>query len=556
MPRLHQRCILDAGAPIPPERGVMTDSNPSRDLSGLPEYVRQLESRLAQTEVMLTRLTENNERLVAALSEAREFIVELKTELDRTTQLLPPDVRAGSEAEADADVAVLETGATPRSEPEGAVIGLFDHHARSVIVLAMREARRLNHHYLGTEHLLLGVIQESGTIAADVLELSGITLAAVRRHVEELMGVGQPNASAQIPFTPRARKVLELSLREARELGQEHVGADHLLLGVVREGDGVAVKVLLGLSVDLKSLRKQVIGLLAGSAPAPAVIAPADPPRGVRPADAHVPVVFADAAMPTGALTSAASYLQRARQRSKDDFAGKIADLTEAVRMDPNLSEAFRQRGYARLMHGDDDGAVADFDEAVRLDPGHAAGIIHRGLLRRVNGDLDGAVADFDEAIRLDPRNADAFNSRGSVRRLKRDAAGAISDFDQAIRLNPEHASALASRGEAKFDLQDLAGAVSDYDQAIRLDPWKEATFLARALARHCLGENQAAVVDCDQAIRLNPDLARAFYLRAAIRWAVGNGGGAVDDMAEACRLAPGDKDFAAVLDRYRSGRG
>ncbi len=123
----------------------------------------------------------------------------------------------------------------------------------------------LNHNYLGTEHLLLGLLRETGGVAAKALESLGISLDAVRQQVEEIIGQGQQAPSGHIPFTKRAKKVLELSLRESMQLGHDYVGTEHLLLGLLREGDGVAAQVLVKLGADLNRVRQQVIQLLHGS---------------------------------------------------------------------------------------------------------------------------------------------------------------------------------------------------------------------------------------------------------------------------------------------------
>ena len=140
----------------------------------------------------------------------------------------------------------------------------FTDRARRVIVLAQEEARMLNHNYIGTEHILLGLIQEGEGVAAKALESLGISLDAVRQQVEEIIGQGQQAPSGQIPFTPRAKKVLELSLREALQLGHNYIGTEHILLGLIREGDGVAAQVLVKLGADLNRVRQQVIQLLHG----------------------------------------------------------------------------------------------------------------------------------------------------------------------------------------------------------------------------------------------------------------------------------------------------
>ncbi|HET9563322.1 MAG TPA: ATP-dependent Clp protease ATP-binding subunit, partial [Mycobacterium sp.] len=133
-----------------------------------------------------------------------------------------------------------------------------------VVVLAQEEARMLNHNYIGTEHILLGLIHEGEGVAAKSLESLGISLEGVRSQVEEIIGQGQQAPSGHIPFTPRAKKVLELSLREALQLGHNYIGTEHILLGLIREGEGVAAQVLVKLGAELTRVRQQVIQLLSG----------------------------------------------------------------------------------------------------------------------------------------------------------------------------------------------------------------------------------------------------------------------------------------------------
>ena len=140
----------------------------------------------------------------------------------------------------------------------------FTDRARRVVVLAQDEARRLNQNYIGTEHLLLGLIHEGDGIAARALETMGISLEAVRAQVIEIIGEGEQPTTGHIPFTPRARKVLEFSMREALQLGHNYIGTEHILLGLLREGDGVAAQVLVKLGADLNNVRQTVIELLSG----------------------------------------------------------------------------------------------------------------------------------------------------------------------------------------------------------------------------------------------------------------------------------------------------
>ncbi|MFZ1374647.1 MAG: ATP-dependent Clp protease ATP-binding subunit [Nostocoides sp.] len=140
----------------------------------------------------------------------------------------------------------------------------FTDRARRVVVLAQEEARMLNHNYIGTEHILLGLIHEGDGVASKALESLGIELENVREQVQQIIGQGQQAPSGHIPFTPRAKKVLELSLREALQLGHNYIGTEHILLGLIREGEGVAAQVLVKLGADLNRVRQQVIQLISG----------------------------------------------------------------------------------------------------------------------------------------------------------------------------------------------------------------------------------------------------------------------------------------------------
>jgi ATP-dependent Clp protease ATP-binding subunit ClpA len=135
----------------------------------------------------------------------------------------------------------------------------FTDGARRVVVMAQEEARMLNHNYIGTEHILVGLVRDDDGVAGEGLESLGISVEAVRQQVEEIVGKGEQAPSGHVPFTPRAKKVLELSLREALQLGHDYIGTGHILLGLIREGDGVAAQVLVRLGADLNQMRQQVI---------------------------------------------------------------------------------------------------------------------------------------------------------------------------------------------------------------------------------------------------------------------------------------------------------
>ena len=154
----------------------------------------------------------------------------------------------------------------------------FTERARQAVVLAQDEARALKHNYIGTEHLLLGLLREEEGPAARVLGTLGVSLDDVRDQVARIVGQGDEVPRVQIPFTPRAKKVLELSLREAIALDHNYIGTEHLLLGLVRENDGVAARILLDFGADAETIRNAIVGMLEGVVPEPT----SWPKRGLR----------------------------------------------------------------------------------------------------------------------------------------------------------------------------------------------------------------------------------------------------------------------------------
>ncbi len=197
----------------------------------------------------------------------------------------------------------------------------FTDRARRVVVLAQEEARMLNHNYIGTEHILLGLIHEGEGVAAKSLESLGISLEAVRQQVEEIIGQGQQAPSGHIPFTPRAKKVLELSLREALQLGHNYIGTEHILLGLIREGEGVAAQVLVKLGADLNRVRQQVIQLLSGY-------------QGKEPAAAGAP--GGSESSPSTSLVLdqfGRNYTQAAREGKLDPVIGREKEIERVMQV-------------------------------------------------------------------------------------------------------------------------------------------------------------------------------------------------------------------------------
>jgi Clp amino terminal domain, pathogenicity island component len=191
-----------------------------------------------------------------------------------------PRVPLGKERGGRLDVLVCEGddlrsghGGTLAGCDDGRVFERFTERARQVVVFAQDEARLLKHNYIGTEHLLLGLMREEEGLAARALEAMNVSIDEVRDQVGRLVGEGDEVTTGQIPFTPRAKKVLELSLREALALTHNYIGTEHILLGLARENEGVAARILLGFGLDAERIRNEVVGMLSGEP------APQPPPR-------------------------------------------------------------------------------------------------------------------------------------------------------------------------------------------------------------------------------------------------------------------------------------
>jgi ATP-dependent Clp protease ATP-binding subunit ClpA len=227
----------------------------------------------------------------------------------------------------------------------------FTERARRVVVLAQEEARMLNHDYIGTEHLLLGLVHEGEGIAAQALVSMGLSLEGIRGRVEDIIGRGGDVPSGHIPFTPRAKKVLELSLREAHQLGHNYIGTEHLLLGVIREGEGVAAQVLRQMGADMDQVRRNVTHLLASYA---GEVEPSVPPPGPDPTLRLSPEGFRSTAFGESPEHSAAR--RRARLARIEELARE-----EASRLGHDEVESVhRWLGYLRL---EEEGATQDLTE-------------------------------------------------------------------------------------------------------------------------------------------------------------------------------------------------
>jgi hypothetical protein len=214
----------------------------------------------------------------------------------------------------------------------------FTERARQVIVLAQDEARALRHNYIGTEHLLLGLLREEEGLAARVLETLDVSLEDVRAQVERIIGSGEEVTTGQIPFTPRTKKVIELALREALSLGHNYIGTEHLLLGLVREGEGVGMRILLDLGVNQDEIRNDVIRLLAG--PAGARVEHVAPLAQDLQAEIERVRAEKEAALEAQEFEQAASLRMRERNLLRLGRAGNLEGFWEEARRPLPAAEA------------------------------------------------------------------------------------------------------------------------------------------------------------------------------------------------------------------------
>ena len=265
----------------------------------------------------------------------------------------------------------------------------FTERARQVVVLAQEEARALKHSYIGTEHILLGLLREQEGLAARVLESLDITLERVRGEVVRIVGSGEEFPAGQIPFPPRAKQVLELALREALSLGHNYIGTEHILLGLVRENEGVAARILLDFDADSEKIRNEVIRMLSGRGAGPAGEPEWDETwqPSLRWAEAHV------ASNPDGAVLEVPLRLERRAvalfERSEIWHTEPLAAMAHEIRrghlriIAPSLLETIDPRELRRVL-----------DEAVRR--------AHEQAARARSSDAVLAEA-FLAALREDP---------------------------------------------------------------------------------------------------------------------------------------------------------
>jgi len=236
------------------------------------------------------------------------------------------------------------------------------------------------------------------------------------------------------------------------------------------------------------------------------------------------------------------TYVNTGRQLKKEEqqaYEQAIADFTEAIRLDGNNSETYRERGSAYADKGDYDKAIADFNQAIRLNPRHANAYNCRAIIYKFKGDTDKAIADYTQAIKLAPDYAFPYSNRGNIYLNKGDYDRAITDYNQAIKLNSNYADAYGGRGYAYYKKGDYDKAIADYTQAIRLDPNYSSTYNNRGSAYNYKGDYDKAIADYTQAIRLDPNNKYAYNNRGNAYTNKGDYDKAIADYTQAVKLDP-----------------
>ncbi|MBD2775758.1 serine protease [Iningainema tapete] len=232
-------------------------------------------------------------------------------------------------------------------------------------------------------------------------------------------------------------------------------------------------------------------------------------------------------------------YLQGGDKRKQKDYRGAIVDYNEAIRLNPQYTFAYNDRGISRIELGDYQRAIADFNSVLKINPNYALAYYNRGLTRNKLGDKQGAIADYTSALRINPNYTQAYNNRGDIRNELGDNKGALEDLNSALLIDPNYDLAYLNRSRSRIGLRDYQGAIADANSALRINPNYAKAFYNRGIARNALRDYQGAISDYDSALRIDPNYGNAYINRSQSRIALGDYKGAIADTNSALRIDP-----------------
>ena len=354
----------------------------------------------------------------------------------------------------------------------------FTEKAIKVIMLAQEEARRLGHNFVGTEQILLGLIGENTGVAAKVLKSLGLNLNDSRIEVEKIIGRGSGFVDVEIPFTPRAKLVLELSLEEALQVDHNYIGTEHLLLGLINVGEGVAARVLENLGINLFCVRPKVLEMLENCG--------------------------------------------KQRNNEYDLLEKELNEKNQELKNDPTNKFLIYDIGCLKYYLDRYKDAINDFNKAISLGYEESDIYYFKGCSYYYLERFEEAIKDFNSSISKDKENYIYFHFRGKAQYHLKKYSQAIKDFNKAIKIHfEEDTDYFTNRGMAYYKLKNFKKALTDFNKAIKLDSSITSTFVNRGLTHQQLSNYESAENDFQSAVNNDPENTNAYKYLGCIKYSL-----------------------------------